>query len=116
MSKISSSQGRSVLTLHLPSLRKLISYRRDILPGASLTLLVEFGPVMVSSAFRRIMYVFNTLRNLAGGQILLNRWTVTEENGFIEASLWGTKTGTSLVAGEIPSVPLMSQVMKAALA
>lgn len=41
---------------------------------------------------------------------------MTEENGFIEVSLWGTKTGTSLVVGEIPSVPLMSQVMKAVLA
>lgn len=55
------------ITLHAPSLPQFISYRRDILPGVSLALLVEFGPVMVSSASRRIMCVFNTYRNLAGG-------------------------------------------------
>jgi hypothetical protein len=41
---------------------------------------------------------------------------VTEANGFIEASLWGTKMGISLVVGEIPSAPSMNQVMKAVLA
>jgi len=36
-------------------------FRRVIPPGVSLTSLVEFGPGMVSSAFRRITWVFHHL-------------------------------------------------------
>ena len=61
------------------------------------------------------MRFFTTYRKPGSGQIP-NRLMVTEENGFTEASLWGTKMGTLLVVGEIPSPPSMTQVMKAVLA